>query len=104
VDFPLDLALSAFGVPATVTPPSGAPVQTTGFWVTPLTEDVPVSHDFTRREPRRVFVLPRSAVGVLPRGTRIDAVEYGGTVVRAWQVDGIERMEADHVRAIVTVA
>lgn len=104
MDVPLDVALAAFGVPATVTPPSGAPIQTTGLWVSPLTEDVPSGHDLMRREPRRVFVLPRSAVGVLPRGSQIVAVEYGGTVARTWQVDGIERMEADHVRAIVVVA
>jgi hypothetical protein len=103
-DVPLDPAFAAFGVAATVTPPGGAAIETKGFWITPLQEDMPVGYEFSRREPRRILVLPRPAVGVLPKGSAIAAAEYGGSTVRQWKVDGIDQMDADHVRAIVVLS
>ena len=98
---PIASALEAFSVEATVTVPGGGSVVTSGIWVTPLSEEMPVGQDFSRREPRRVLALPRSDVPQLPRGSTIVAVEDGGAVLRTWQVDGIDRMEGDCVRAIV---
>lgn len=97
----MGLAFDAFSVSATVTPPGGVVIPTRAFWVSPLDERAPVGHDFKKREPRRLLVLPRN-VGALPKGSVVVAVEYGGTVAREWMVDGIDSMEADHVRAIVT--
>lgn len=100
-DLSIGLAFDAFAVVATVTPPGGTAIVTRGFWVSPLVENTPVGHDLNRREPRRVFVLPRADVGALPKGSVVEAVDYGGSVARTWTVDGIESMEADHVRAIL---
>jgi hypothetical protein len=100
-DLSIGLAFDAFAVVATVTPPGGSAIVTRGFWVSPLVENMPVGQDLNRRDPRRVFVLPRADVGALPKGSVVVAVEYGGTVARTWTVDGIDSMEADHVRAVL---
>lgn len=97
----LDVAMSFQGVDATVTVPNGDPVETRAIWTQPVSELMPVGHDFQRREPRRVLALARSAVPQLPRGTLIVAAEYEGATPRSWKVDAIERMDADQVRAIV---
>ncbi len=103
-DLQVGAFFDAFAVAATVTPPNAAAIVTRGFWVSPLVENMPVGQDLNRRDPRRVFVLPRADVGSLPKGTVVEAVEYGGSVARIWTVDGIDSMEADHVRAILKPA
>jgi hypothetical protein len=96
-------ALSAFGVPATVTRPApdNTPLATTGIWLSPVLIDVPPGSDLQRREMRRVFSVTRAVVPTLPRGTRIDAAERSGDVVQAWRVDEPAGADADHLRAIV---
>ena len=98
---PLDEYFEAFGIPATVTPPGSDAIEATGFWVSPLTEDMPAGLDLTRRELRRVLALRRSEVPSVPRGTYIDAADIGSDTATRWRVDGFERVEADHLRVIV---
>ena len=115
---PLDPALTAFGVPATVTRPApdNWPVATTAIWLPPLLEEPrPVGTDFQRREPRRLLSLPRAAPGIpgsvggdrvlstMPRGTTIVAAERLGEAAKTWRVDGLERTEADEWRVIVVI-
>jgi hypothetical protein len=101
---PLDSALEAFGVPATVTRPApdDTPIVTTGFWVSPLEETRPYGTDFQRRDPRRVFVLSRTTVPTLPRGTKVLAPEVLDGLVMTWRVDGLDGAVAqDHWRAVL---
>lgn len=103
----LSLNLSAHGVAATVTPPppDDVPVSTTGIWATaPLQDEQPAGTDFRRREPRRVLALPKTDLPILPRGTTIVAPEVMGGVDKTWRVDGLDRSEGDHWRAIVALA
>lgn len=102
----LDPALSAFGVSVVVTRPDydDTPIATTGFWLSPLTDDQPVGTDFTRREPRRVLVVPRAAVPTAPRGTLVTAPELEGGASRTWRVDGFQQVaDPDHFRLIVAL-
>jgi hypothetical protein len=98
----LDLNLSAHGVDVTVTRPApdDTAIATRGIWLTTETVDVPAG-EFSRREPRRVMALRRANVPTVPRGTLIEAPEKSGDAVTVWRVDGIDRLEADHVRVIV---
>lgn len=105
---PMDLALDAFGVPATVrrAPPNETPLPTTGFWIRPLHEEqLPVGSDLQQREPRRVFVMKKTAAfASLKRGDLIDAPEeLDGPVVR-WRVDGFDQVDSDCWRPIVVFA
>jgi len=108
------LTQATFGVPATVKvpwlspdddPPTQTTVETTGVWVTPLDEAQPFGADFTRREPRRILAIPRTAtLDMVPRGTLIEAAEEPGGTVRTWRVDGLERTEPGLTRVIVVLA
>lgn len=101
---PIAVALEAFGVPATVTrpAPNNDPIVTTGFWMSPLQELDPYGRDRKRRDPRRVFVLPRPTVPSLDRGAVIVAAEVAGDTELTWRVDGLEQtVDPDHWRAIV---
>lgn len=101
----LEAAFAAFALDATVTPPGGDSIETSGFWVSPFTDDVPGDLDFSRREARRVFVLRRADLPSLPLKSVIEApLVTGGTVLR-WQVDGFDRIEQpDEIRPIVVAA
>jgi len=103
----LDAAVSAFGVPATVTRPypDDAPVDTTGIWLAAIEEPRPQGTDFSRREPRRLLVLPRNVLATLPRGTVVLAPERAGDPVKTWKVDGFDRVvEPDCWRPLVIAA
>lgn len=97
----LELNLAAHGVSATVTVDGQDPIETTGIWLTPLTEEFPASTAFQRREPRRVMALSRAEVSLVPRGTLIQAALKSGDASQRWRVEGPERIEADHVRVWV---
>jgi hypothetical protein len=99
----LSAAVASMGVTATVTPVGEVAVETRGIWVEYPNETMPVGHDFQRREPRRIFALPLAGLpGVPARGSRIVTVPFGGTAPRTFQVDGVDRTEADHVRVILS--
>ena len=100
---PIDAALSAFGVPATVTRPAPdtTPIVTSGFWVSDLTEVDPFGHEFAKRDPRRVFVISRAVVPIAPKGTEILAPELLGESPKRWVVDATDRFDSDEIRVIV---
>lgn len=100
----LDLNFLVHGVAATVTRPShlDTPIETTLIWVTPITEDAPIaSGRLARREPRRIAALRIDEVETVPVGTVIIAPPKDGDENQAWRVDGVDRVEADHIRVIV---
>lgn len=102
----LSINQAVHGVAATVTRPApdNAPIETTGIWqVAPLEEQQPFGTDFRRVEPRRVMVLSRADVPTIPRGTVIVAPETLDGVDKTWKVDGLDRTEGDHWRAIVVL-
>ena len=101
----LDLNVSAHGLPVTVTRPApdDAPISTSGIWVSPTTEDFTSGLDVQRRAPRRVLVLTKAAVPTVPKGTLILAPETAGGRTRAWRVDGVDRVEADHHRVVIVL-
>ena len=104
----LDLIASGLGVVATVQRPApdDTVISTRGIWITaPLEETRPYGTDFQRREPRRVFALPRAAVPTLPRGSTIVAAEYPGGAIKVWRVDGLDPSNVpEQWRAIVVEA
>lgn len=91
----------AHGVVVTVTRPTpdDEPITTRGVWLTTTTEDAPTG-EFSRREPRRVIALKKADVPTIKRGALIVASELGES--HTWMVDGVDRSEADHWRAVVT--
>lgn len=100
----LDANWQAYGVDAVVTRPAPDNTPITGvkvIWVTPETADVPVGGVWQRRELRPVLAIRRSDVPTVPRGTRIVAAPRGSSVAQAWQVEGVEREEVEHVRVTV---
>lgn len=106
---PVETVMTAFGVPAIVTLPNEYPLPpTTGIWSAfPLDDDRPVGTDFQRREPRRVFSLPRSVTASMPRGALIEAPEVLNGPVKTWRVDGLARPvdpEFWHVIVILAVS
>jgi hypothetical protein len=100
------LNLSAHGVPATITrpAPNDTPIVTTGIWVPQLIDQQPVGTDFLRREPRRVFAIPRTAVVDVPRYSIVVAPEQQGAVARTWRADGTDGLAVDHLRVILVAA
>jgi hypothetical protein len=96
----LGTALDAFALPAVVTPPSGAPVETRAFWLPTRTEESEVA-EFRRSEARRILVLPASDVPQVPRGTRVVMAEYEGGDLREWSTDAMLRFDSDHHRVWV---
>lgn len=101
-------ALDAFGLSATITRPTpdNTPVVTTGFWLAELQEDQPVGREFKKRDPRRVFVVPRNAaLPTAPSGSIVAAAEYEGGDVKSWKVDGFAQpVEVDTWRLILVPA
>lgn len=100
-DLVLDVNFDLQGVPATVTLPGQAAIDTRVFLLGKLMEDNPVGKDFERREPRRVIAIKRDVVANVPRGTIIVAPEKPGGTERSWQIDGMQSTERDHYRIIV---
>lgn len=96
---------SAHGTPVTITVPYGDPVELDAvIWLTPQTEDVPGDGVFRRKEAQQVIVVPRADVPSLPRGTVVVGAPYAGDTTQRWLVDGIERVEADRVYAVLVPA
>lgn len=98
------LNFRAHGVAATVTRPfpDDTPITTRVIWVTPITEDrLDIGGGLQHRAPIRVAAVLKADVPTVPRGTVILAPPKAGDDEVRWQVDGIDRVEADHVRVIV---
>lgn len=99
----IDTAREVFGVSATVTRPApdNMPIDTTGFWLTEEDEKEPFGQ-VGRRQPRKVFVLAKSVVPTIPRGTVIVAAELIGGSAVSWTVDRLASVAApDHWRVVV---
>jgi hypothetical protein len=95
-----DNQVGAVDVTVTRPAPDNTPIECRGIWLTYATEDQP-GREFGRREARRIMALSKVDVPTVPRGTRIVAPELSGGDERIWQVDGFDRIEADHTRVIV---
>jgi hypothetical protein len=86
-----ELSLDAFGLPVTITVPNGAPMTTTGIWAQPLAEAMPFGVDLSRRDPRKVLVIPRTTtLDAVPRGSVILAAEEESGAVQTWKADGMD--------------
>lgn len=101
----LGATFDVLSVAITVTRPApdNSPIVTTGIWLDSLEEDRPVGTDLTRREPRRVMAVQRTAsLGSMPRTTIIVAPELEGGSSLSWRVEGYERsMEPDLMRVVL---
>lgn len=100
----LEVALGAFALEATVTPPDGPAVETRAIWLPPSTAEVPVGGVIRRAEPRRVLALPLQGLPLVPRGSIVRVAEYSGAEPAEWKVDAAERVDFDHWRAVVVPA
>jgi hypothetical protein len=98
-----DLNFEVLGVALTVAPPNQVPVDTRGIWLAPVTGIYPLGTELHRREAPRVLALPRGVLPSVPRGTLITvpAADPATALDAVWQVDGVDRAEADHHRVIV---
>lgn len=103
----IDLALEAFGLPATVIRPApdNAPVETTAIWTVEEGTDLPAGNEMRRRDPRRILTVRRLDFAVPPpRASLIDAPEYLGGPMKRWRVERIDRSEFDAWRLVVEQA
>jgi hypothetical protein len=93
---------SVLGLPVLVTRPHDADIETTGIWLTATTDGMPGAGEFRRQEVRRVMAIRRvSEIESVPRGSVVTAREYDCGPEQRWIVDGVERVEQDHVRVIL---
>ena len=93
--------LGAFGVSAVVTRPGLDPITTEVVWVPPSPDFAPEGMDFKALSMRKVLAIPRSTVPTCPRGTVVVVAEIDGGSAQSFTVDGIERQEPDHHRAVM---
>ncbi len=98
-----EVNFAVHGAEAVVTVPDAEPVSTRIIWMTPTTELLPTGNE-QRADPRRVLAIRRDDVPSVPRGTTISVTEHLQNEPTLWTVDGILRIESDHVRAIVVPA
>jgi len=98
---PVASFFDAFGVPATVTPPDQAAVETTVVWISPFQDVEPPGGQFGKREPRRILALRLDEVEAVPRGTKVVAPMVAGRTAEVWIVDGPVQVEDDHYRVFV---
>ena len=100
-----DLNFSAFGLAVSVNRAliDIEPIETTGIWLTPTTDDLPVGGDFRRRDVRYVMALKSTDIDSVPRGTFVmaPAPEDTSGPIRRWRIDGIDRVEGEHVRVVL---
>jgi hypothetical protein len=97
-------ATGAFGLPAAVTPPGGAPFNTTVFWLPPVTMDDPTGRELQRAEPKRILVIPVTSSVLIPHGTLVVAAEFDGGPPASWKVDEVARLDSDCWRVAVVPA
>lgn len=96
---------AAFGLEGIVTRPAPdeAPIDSIVVWMPPSPYDSPHGFEVQRREERRVLAVSRADVPTLPRGTHVAAAEELGGPTRTWRVDGFDRSEYDHWRAVMVL-
>lgn len=97
-------AVDAFGVPATVTPPGGDPVETRLIWLVSTIEH-PGGADLRRAEVRHLAAIPLTGLSDgIPRGTAVSAPEHAGGDVESWKVDTFLRLDVDFYRVVLVAA
>lgn len=90
------------GVPAVVTPPASASVETRIIWADrEATALVPGEGSFQRVEPRRIMAIRRDEVEAVPRGTIVAVTEHLLDAPTGWKVDAMDQVESDHFRVVV---
>ncbi len=103
----VDPIFDAFGVPATVTRPNEAPIETTGVWVPDESRGhqwgVPDQSgvEIQRVVPRRLICFRTDEVPAAPYGTLVVAPEEEGGEEKRWRVDEIDSVASDLIRLIV---
>jgi len=98
---PLEAAAAAFGVPAIVRRPDLDPIEAVVIWLPFAPQELPAGFDTRRREPLRLLAVASADVPTLPRTTVIEAAEILDGPMRRWQVDAVDRNQADEWRAMV---
>lgn len=103
---PIGAATAAFGLAATITPPGGAPVPTTVFWLPSGPMEYPGGSEYRRAEQLRVLVISLADLGgqAPQRGTLVAVPENQGAAILNWRIDEFERVEVDHCRAVMVPA
>lgn len=99
----VDPIFDAFSVPATVTRPNEAPIETTAVWV-PGGRWADVDRtgvEFLRATRRRVIAFRVDEVPATPAGTLILAPEALGEEPQYWRVDEFDHLENDLTRVFV---
>ena len=97
-------SFTLLGVPATVTPPSGSPVETRIIWLTPLNDGAPTGAALQRIDPRRGMAIRRDQVPQVPLGTLIAVSEPNRETPALWRVDSTILIEPEHTRVMVLPA
>lgn len=94
------LQFAIHGVPATVTIPDGNPVETRIIWLTSITEPIGINGT-SRADTRRTLAIRSDEVPTVPRGTIVEVTEHTRASPGMWRVDGVERVEPEHIRVFV---
>lgn len=97
----LDAPFAIFGLPCTVTPPGGAPVNATGVWITLQTSFLPGPLEAQVAEARKILALRGDLLPEIPRGTVIEIAERAGLALRRWRVDGWAQVDEQDLRVVV---
>lgn len=98
-----DLAIhfDAFGVPAIVTHPGGAPITTAAIWNGGAGGVFPDGGSLAVTELRRTLSLRKAVVGDVRTGTVVNAPAHAGEAAQDWAFDGIAFEDDEVVRVFV---
>lgn len=79
-------------------------METTVFWLGPLSSEAPAGALSSRVERARVLVVPLEDVPEVPRQTQIQCAEYDGGELLDWVVDSTVGVDVDSRRVAVVPA
>lgn len=96
-----DSRLLPGGVRATVTPPNGSPISTSGVWIDPDLLEAPAGGEFRRREGDRILGVRRDHIPSAPRGTTVVAPLAEGELDQCWRVDSADRFGTNTLALIL---
>ena len=91
----LEINFDTHGIPITVNPVDGFPVETTGIWLVPETEQLPGTSDFQKSNARRVMAIRSDLVPLVPRKSTIN-VPRENLLDEVWSVDAVDTIDRDH--------
>jgi hypothetical protein len=98
---PISSLFSLYGVPATITPPGGAPIATRVVWHSPIVEGFPEGAALTAHEQRRRLSIRKDQIATVKTGTVVSAVELVGGAAQDWTIDGVEYEDSQIARVFV---